>query len=57
MKKVLSESDAEEARILRAKGFSFPEIGRMMSVGRSTAEAAVKRIGAYRGGRIDGEKK
>lgn len=57
MKKVLSESDAEEARILRAKGFSFPEIGRMMSIGRSTAEAAVKRMGAYRGGRIEGGEK
>lgn len=57
MKKVLSESDAEEARLLRAKGFSFPEIARMMGIGRSTAEVAVKRIGAYRGGKIEGEKK
>lgn len=57
MKKAITEHDAEEARLLRAKGFSYPEIGRMMGVSRSTAESAVKRIGAYRGGRIEGEKK
>lgn len=57
MKKALTDLEAEEARILRAKGFSFPEIGRMMGISKSTTESAVKRMGAYRGGRIDGEKK
>lgn len=57
MKKAMSELNAEEARLLRAKGWSFPEIARSMNVSASTAEAAVKRQGAYRGGRIQGEKK
>ena len=57
MKKALTESEAEEARILRARGLSHTDIGIMMGVSTSTAEAAVKRMGAYRGGRIEGEKK
>lgn len=57
MKKSMSEADAEEARLLRAKGYSFPEIARTYQVSSSTAEHAVKRIGAYRGGRIEGSKK
>jgi DNA-binding CsgD family transcriptional regulator len=57
MKKVLSEQEAEEARLLRAKGYSFPEIARTYQISSSTAENAVKRIGAYRGGRIEGNKK
>lgn len=57
MKKVLSESDAEEARVLRARGMSYTDIGILMGVSTSTAETAVKRMGAYRGGRIEGEKK
>lgn len=57
MKKALTEEQAEEARLLRAKGYSFPEIARTYKVASSTAETAVKRQGAYRGGRIEGEKK
>jgi DNA-directed RNA polymerase specialized sigma24 family protein len=57
MKKALSEQEAEEARLLRAKGYSYPEIARTYKVSSTTAETAVKRMGAYRGGRIEGEKK
>lgn len=52
MKKALTEEQAEEARLLRAKGYSFPEIARTFEVSSPTVENAVKRVGAYRGGKI-----
>lgn len=57
MKKAMTDHDAEEARLLRAKGYSFPEIAKTYNVSRSTAETAVKRMGAYCGGRIKGNAK
>lgn len=57
MKKAITDHDAEEARLLRAKGYSFPEIARVLGVSSSTAENAVKRTGAYRGGRMKEENK
>lgn len=57
MKKAMTEQDAEEARLLRAKGYSYPEIAKTYNVSSATAENAVKRQGAYRGGRIEGQKK
>ena len=56
MIKALTETQAEEARLLRAKGKSYGEIGRTYNVHPSTAENACKRSGAYRyGGQVKKE--
>jgi predicted DNA-binding protein YlxM (UPF0122 family) len=52
MKKALTEEQAENARLLRAKGYSFPEIARKMNVSDTTVATAINRAGAYRGGKI-----
>ena len=57
MKKALTDSEAEDAIVLRSWGMSLTDIGTLMGVSTSTAENAVKRMGAYRGGRIEGSKK
>jgi DNA-directed RNA polymerase specialized sigma24 family protein len=50
MRKALTEEQAEEAMLLRAKGYSYGEIGKVFKISANTAENAVKRAGAYRYG-------
>lgn len=52
MKKALTDEQAEDARLLRARGYSFPEIARTLGVSDTTVATAINRAGAYRGGKI-----
>jgi hypothetical protein len=54
MKKALTDSEAEDAIVLRSWGMSLTDIGILMNVSTSTAENVVKRMGAYRVRHIEG---